>query len=287
MKKLMLGLLMALAPALGMANETPFIKTEISIRPLQPGVSVETGVLGQQVFVDVNGRKIIHDAIYLTGAAAKMAVTNANNLLIAAGKTAVYTFDSTRQMIVVTGALATEILKGVGKGASYLGKELYNGAQVVLYETYRLTNITITAVGTGLAEVYAFSSKSLTTVIAKVKIIAAETTDTVKDLASFAYENLRLAAEASINLVVNAASASMTLARAALVLVTDAGMFVYDHAKSGLVQLGTWGKAGLKLANKGIHLGAKATGAVVKVIFNSLKAIYSIIPSVRVSIEVQ
>lgn len=289
MRKLLVGALFALLPAIGVQAYPLFSPTEISIRPLQPGLSVETGVLGTEVQFELNGQKVVKKAIYLTGQAASLAIKETNLALKTAGEATRYTFDASKQMIVITGSVAGDLIEKFAKkgfDAAIAGGRLANaGAQAVVYETKELASVSVAYVKLGLVSSVTYLKEGYTHSVAAVRYVAVETAETARDVAIVTYKGLTSAIEFSKELALDARDVTLTVGKATVLYVNDAGLFVYDHSKKAVLQLGSWTVQGLKLAKEGIIVTAETASKLQKMTLKGLKAIYHHLPRVGVTIE--
>lgn len=291
MKKLLIGALLAVIPALGInsiaANLAPH--TEITIRPLQPGISVESGVLGTEVQFELNGRKIVNQAIYLTGTAAATAVAEANQGLKLAGSAARYTFDASKQMIVITGSTAADLIEKFAKKgldlASQSGQAVVNGTKAVAYETKELAAVSVAYARLGLVSAVTYAKDGYEKSVAVVKVIAKETSETAKDAAIVTYNAFLKAAQLSKDVALDTRDAAIAAGTAALVYVNDAGVFVYDHSKEALYQIGKLTEKGLALGQDAIEVTLESASKLQKLTLKGLKSIYKHLPRLGITID--
>lgn len=280
MKNFLLSAIVALIPAFGFSQT--LLETEVSIRPLQPGLSVGLGVLGSEIKLNINGAEIIEKAIFITGEKATAIVNHANAALTAAGEVAHYTFDASKQMIVITGKGAAELLNKsaqTGLDLATSGIKLADAsAHAILIETTKLANASAKLAEKALVDAYTLTKNGAKKAIAQVKIVTAETAATAKDAAVIAYNGLVKAVNASKNLAIEGADTAIVLSKTAVILVNDTGAYVFNHTKNVLIQIGKWGQNGVEFISEGVEVVLKSATSI-------LKTIYSKLPKVSVSIS--
>jgi hypothetical protein len=292
MKKLIAKTMLAILPfaGLGAFAQTTALHNEITIRPLQPGVIVKGGVMGADVVVDINGQKIAKKAIYITGKAAEAVVAGANQAIERTGVVARYGFDASKEMIVVTGDVAEDLIIKFSsesyKVAKASAKVAVNGTKAIVIETEQLTAVSMAYARMAMVSAATYAKQGFGAAMATVRYVEIETTETVKDVAMWTFRGLQKAIEISKDAVVDSAHTALTAAHASIVFVNDAGLFVYDHTKKVVVQLAGWTEQGLHFAKLGVELTLRVANAVETKTLQGIKFIFKHLPRIGISVEI-
>lgn len=291
MKNFIATTLMAFVPLISLSANasTDLLKNEITIRPLRAGISVQSGVLGTEVGFQVDGKQVTSKVIYLTGNAAQIAVNGANAALKEAGEATRYTIDTSRQMIAISGRTAANMVdqfaaKGL-KLAHTSSTLAVQGTKAVVYETKELSAVTMAYTKLALVNAVTFSKEGFARSMAVVKTVQTETVETVKDASIVTYKALRFASDTSKDIALDMANATLAASKASMLFVNDAGLFVYDHSKQAVIQLGHWSVDGLKLAKSGIVMTLQTASLLQASALKSIQFVYQALPKVGIQIS--
>jgi len=288
MKKLIYGLLLSCLPVVGMAQDKSLMYTEISIKPLEAAFVVKGGVQGTEAQFEVNGKKVTQHLIHITGEVAEDLVNSANAGIKQAGKASLYVFDKSTQMVVFSGDLARTILDESTKNslkAIQAGSELAaSGARTVFYNTVMLTAMARVHAKYALEMAAGVGERALRSLYGNIKYIAKETHEASQKMYAFTISKIKQSIEFSKNLILDGADASVALARASLLFVTDAGVYLYNNASKTILKVASMTATGAIELGKGIQtVTVKGATAAVNLIQN----VYEKLPRVSVSVEFQ
>jgi hypothetical protein len=253
MKNLLAKILLV---ALGFTNLTmaseaqaDLLKGEVSIRPLQPGLKTKIGVLGVEVGLELNGRKTVEEAVYITGAAAKSVITTSNTILKTTRGALLYSFDESTQMIVITGQLAKSLISEYGHKALAAGVYAFDASvglgRAMVYETQSLARAAANYAMLSLCEAARVLVTGAKAVYAGVKYVVIETAETAKDAGIIVAMALRRALDQSVAVAVDIKNTAEAYAGAGVIFLNDAGLFVYDHTKEALFKIGAYTAQGV------------------------------------------
>lgn len=288
MKKIVYGLLLSLLPVLGFAHDNTLLTTEISIRPLELGLSAKGGVLGTEAQIEINGKKAVQGMITLTGQMAEDLINEVNKDLEQAGKTTQYVFNKTTDMVVMSGKLAEEILSKSAKNGMKLlqdGSELaQSGARTVYYNTVMLTEMTRVHAKYALEVAADVGGRGLKALYGEVKFISKEAQKLSQDIYSLTVKSIKNSIELSKNLIIQGSDSALALANSALVLVTDTGIYLYNNAGKEVLKVAKMTADGAyELAQdiKSISIDSATAAA------HFIKNVYENIPRVSITVEIK
>jgi hypothetical protein len=259
---------------------------EISIRPLRTELTTTIGVKGIEVGVKINAGRAAQEAIYITGEVATSVIEKANTILKSTPGAVLYGFDASKQMIVITGLTAKNLIKDYGKKALTTGTKVLdlsvNSSKVLVYETELLTRYAASYAKLALSSAAQTLANHTRSIYADVKVIAYESTKTAKDAANTVAHSLSFALTQSLEIAIDISNTAEAYAIAGVLFVSDAGLFVYDHTKSGLYKIGEYGEMGYQLLEEGLLITSDIAVTIGSHIFDGIKSVYNALPSVRI-----
>jgi len=266
MKNLFLGTLIALIPAVGMQVQAQQIEKDMSILPLRTELTFKDDVIGTKVLV--GGSSKVEYTVYITGPAAQTVIDGVNSTkasgmaaIQGAQKTAsdiqndiVFKLDTTKQMIVLTGDRAKEIIdSSISEGQKFSDEysaQILKKSENMYIETTALTynsidnakNVLLSA--KARAEVKANHVKGEATQVLNLAdtevqkelgIISNQTKELKTKLANL-IQNLK---KDTVAIADNMQAETTQVSQNASIMIRDKGVYAIAYGKGLLVELET------------------------------------------------